>query len=289
MTYDHIKIAETSWVHCVCPHKSHGSTSADGSGRIAIVWSKLMPPNVPLRPLLPSMESKFSIIIATTGNSQTMPSSRRTMICANNWPFVVSMPIFKMSLPIAPSATSQRAPASNWCMLVLAGRRQCTSHYGPVACATLRSSTIAYGTSAGGLHIEARAFQLNSCCCNTAHVHTFGCPVFALQHALASGNQLPRLLLCARLGLNHGPSLMHTRNVYLVLNLITGCVSPQYHCCFNDFFETMCNGGPDVSGTICWQQLAGLDQATHILFEMSASTPHSIMYHKTLSEDTIPL
>jgi hypothetical protein len=27
--------------------------------------------------------------------------------------------------------------------------------------------------------------------CNMKHVHTFGCPVFALQKALASGNQLP--------------------------------------------------------------------------------------------------
>ncbi len=26
----------------------------------------------------------------------------------------------------------------------------------------------------------------------------------------------------------------------MVLNLITGCVSPQYHCCFDDFFETTC-------------------------------------------------
>jgi hypothetical protein len=27
--------------------------------------------------------------------------------------------------------------------------------------------------------------------CNMKHAHTFGCPVFALQNALASGNQLP--------------------------------------------------------------------------------------------------
>jgi hypothetical protein len=71
--------------------------------------------------------------------------------------------------------------------------------------------------------------------CNMKHVHTFGCPVFALQNALASGNQLPRWSPRACLGLNLGPSPMYARNVYLVLNLITGCVSPQYHCRF-DFF-----------------------------------------------------
>jgi hypothetical protein len=93
---------------------------------------------------------------------------------------------------------------------------------------------------------------------NLRRVHTFGCPVFALQNKLASGSQLPRWSPRAHLGLNLGPSLMHARNVYLVLNLVTGCVSPQYHCCFDDFFETMHHGAPNVSGTICWQQLANL-------------------------------
>jgi len=71
---------------------------------------------------------------------------------------------------------------------------------------------------------------------NMKHVHTFGCPVFALQNALASGKSLPRWSPRARLGLNLGLSPTHARNVYLVLNLTTGCVSPQYHCRFNDFF-----------------------------------------------------
>ncbi len=82
---------------------------------------------------------------------------------------------------------------------------------------------------------------------------------------------------------------MHSRNVYLVLNLITGCVSHQYHCCFDDFFETTRHGGPDVSGTICWQQLAGLDQATTILSKVSAPIQRSIMYPETPSEDAISL
>jgi hypothetical protein len=81
---------------------------------------------------------------------------------------------------------------------------------------------------------------------------------------------------------------MHVRNAYLVLNLITGCVSPQYHCRLDDFFETTCHGGPDVSGTICWQQLAGLDRATTILSKVSAPIQRSIMYPGTPSEDTIP-
>jgi hypothetical protein len=97
------------------------------------------------------------------------------------------------------------------------------------------------------------------------HVHTFACPVFALKNALASGKLLPRWFPHARLGLNLGPSPTHARNVYLILNLMTGCVSPQYHCQFDDFVEATCHSGPDVSDTICWQQLAGLFCAAQII------------------------
>ncbi len=123
---------------------------------------------------------------------------------------------------------------------------------------------------------------------NMKHVHTFGCPVFALQNALASGKSLPRWSPRARLGLNLGPSPVHARNVYLVLNLTTGCVSPQYHCRFDDFFETTRHGGPDVSGTISWQQIAGLDRASMILSEMSAPIQRSAMYPESLSEGDVP-
>jgi hypothetical protein len=116
------------------------------------------------------------------------------------------------------------------------------------------------------------------------HMHTFGCPVFALQNTLASGNTLPRWSPRARLGLNLGPSPNHTQNVYLVLNLITGCLSPQYHCKFDDFFETTHHGGPDVSGTICWQRLAGLTQTNQILSDIARPTGHTTMLNEMLSD-----
>ncbi len=111
----------------------------------------------------------------------------------------------------------------------------------------------------------------------------FACPVFALQNALASGKLLPRWSPRARLGVNVGPSPTHARNVYLVLNLMTGCVSPQYHCRFDDFFEMARHGRPDVSNTICWQQLAGLSCAAQILSDLAQPTQSS-----TVSQ-TIPL
>ncbi len=79
------------------------------------------------------------------------------------------------------------------------------------------------------------------------HHHVFGCPVFALENDLAVGSSIPHWSPHARLGVNLGSSPSHARNVYLVLNLHTGCISPQYHCQFNDFFETMRHGGPEVS------------------------------------------
>jgi hypothetical protein len=125
--------------------------------------------------------------------------------------------------------------------------------------------------------------------CNMKHVHTIACPVFALDNALASGNSLPRWLPRARLGFNLGPSPTHAWNVYLVLNLITGCVSPHYHCRFDDFFETIRHGGPDISGTICWQQLAGLSHTDQILLEFVQPTQSSTVQNETLSETPVPL
>ncbi len=80
---------------------------------------------------------------------------------------------------------------------------------------------------------------------------------------------------------------MHAR-MYLVLNLSTGCVSPQYHCRFDNFFETTCHNGPGVSGTISWQLLVGLVCAEMILSEVSAPTQHSGMYPETQSEANVP-
>ena len=47
------------------------------------------------------------------------------------------------------------------------------------------------------------------------HNHTFGCPVFAFQNALAAGGKLPKWSPGARLGLNLGPSpIMHKMSIW---------------------------------------------------------------------------
>jgi hypothetical protein len=123
---------------------------------------------------------------------------------------------------------------------------------------------------------------------NMKHVHTFACPVFALQNALAAGNAVPKWSPRAQLGLNLGPSPMHARNVYLVLNLSTRLFSPQYHCCFEDFFETTKYGGPDVSVSSTWQQLARLGHANEIPSQGLLQMLHSPMSTETPSDIDVP-
>jgi hypothetical protein len=94
------------------------------------------------------------------------------------------------------------------------------------------------------------------------HHHAFGFPVFALENDLAAGSSILHWSPHAHLGVNLGSSPSHARNVYLVLNLHTGCISPQYHCQFDNFFEMVKHSGPDVSVPSAWQQLFGLTAMT---------------------------
>ena len=88
--------------------------------------------------------------------------------------------------------------------------------------------------------------------------HTFGCPVFILDNALAPGKTIPRWSSRARLGLNLGLSPFHVWNVFLILNLNTGLVSLQFHYHFDDFFETTQHNRPDITMPSVWKQLEWL-------------------------------
>ena len=87
--------------------------------------------------------------------------------------------------------------------------------------------------------------------------HAFACPVFALQDSLSAGNTIPKWSPRSRLGLNLGPSPNHARNVNLILNLNTRLVSPQFHCRYDDFFETTKHSERDIVTSANWKQLAG--------------------------------
>ena len=78
-----------------------------------------------------------------------------------------------------------------------------------------------------------------------------------------------------------GPSTEHARNVYLVLNPVTGLVSPQYHCRFDDSFESVRLQSPEVTVPNTWRQLSKLTQDnTSNLWE-----PHGIPSTSAFQED----
>ena len=62
---------------------------------------------------------------------------------------------------------------------------------------------------------------------NLNNMHTFDSPLYALNNTLQSGkSSIQKWDPRARLRINLGPSLHHTRSVILVLNLTTGIVFP---------------------------------------------------------------
>jgi hypothetical protein len=72
------------------------------------------------------------------------------------------------------------------------------------------------------------------------HHHPFGCPIYVLDGNLQSGNKAGKKWADrARLGVNLGFSPQHSKSVSLILSLKTGLVSPQYHCQFDEAFQTV--------------------------------------------------
>ena len=90
------------------------------------------------------------------------------------------------------------------------------------------------------------------------HVHTFGSPVYVLDSRLQAGRRVPKWERKARVGMYLGSSPRHSRKVALVLSLVTGLVSPQFHCQFDDHFDTLkpSAGNPNIKSH--WQAKAGL-------------------------------
>ncbi len=89
-------------------------------------------------------------------------------------------------------------------------------------------------------------------------LHVFCAPIFALSNELASGSSLPKWSPWCRLGIYLGPSNEHAQNVCLVLNPNTGLVSPQYHCWFDDFFESVRFQSPKLTVPTTLQSLSKL-------------------------------
>jgi transposase InsO family protein len=88
--------------------------------------------------------------------------------------------------------------------------------------------------------------------------HHFGCPTYVLKKELQVQQKIRKWSDRTRVGINLGYSSRHALNVSLILNLQTGLVSPQYHCQYDDLFETTTGTQVRSIPTSQWQYKAGL-------------------------------
>jgi len=89
----------------------------------------------------------------------------------------------------------------------------------------------------------------------TRFLHVFGCPVYVLQGPLQSGGPFPKWKDRSRVGINLGHSAQHAASVSLILNPQTGFISPQFHCVYDDNFDSA-KSDPNFNDE--WARLAGL-------------------------------
>ena len=89
----------------------------------------------------------------------------------------------------------------------------------------------------------------------TKFLHPFGCPVYVLHHKLQGGGRIPKWDERSRVGVYLGHSKQHATSVALILNPKSGFVSPQFHCVFDDQFDSVAN---DANFNDLWAQKAGL-------------------------------
>ena len=101
---------------------------------------------------------------------------------------------------------------------------------------------------------------------NLKHFHPFGCPVYVLQAPLQTRNPFPKWGERSRIGIFLCHSPHHASSVPLILSTQTGLVSPQFHCVFDDNFDTVKREQADPS---LWKSKAHLQDSKDQVIEKS--------------------
>ena len=101
---------------------------------------------------------------------------------------------------------------------------------------------------------------------NLKHFHPFGCPVYVLQAPLQTRSPFQKWGEHSRLGIFLCHSPHHASSVPFVLSTQTGLVSPQFHCVFDDDFDTVKKEQADMS---IWKIKAHLQEAKEKVLEKS--------------------
>ena len=89
------------------------------------------------------------------------------------------------------------------------------------------------------------------------HQHHFGCPVYVLDKNIQDGKKARKWIDRTRIGINLGPSPKHASSVALILSLQTGLVSPQFHCSYDDLFESTTGTQARAMPKSHWQYKCG--------------------------------
>ena len=83
-----------------------------------------------------------------------------------------------------------------------------------------------------------------------SNCHVWGCPTYVLEWKLHNpGLNIPKWYTISRRGVNMGFINMHSTQVELVINLLTGSISQQYNAIFDDMFST------EMSGTAAYSEV----------------------------------
>ena len=101
---------------------------------------------------------------------------------------------------------------------------------------------------------------------NLKHFHPFGCPVYVLQAPLQMTNPFPKWGERSRIGIFLCHSPHHASSVPLILSTQTRLVSQQFHCVFDDNFDTVKREQADTS---LWKIKAHLQETKEQVLEKS--------------------
>ena len=116
-----------------------------------------------------------------------------------------------------------------------------TIHLWPYA---LRMANQAYNATPLNAHLNKQSpnkiFDNSAVDINPKHWKPFGCPTYVLKAELQGTKGIhPKWDARSHAGIYLRQSLIHNRNVALVLNIHTGYVSPQFHVKFDESFRTV--------------------------------------------------
>jgi len=119
----------------------------------------------------------------------------------------------------------------------------------------------------------------------TRFLHPFGCPVYVLSDDLQGGKSIPRWDERSRVGVYVGHSAQHSPTVSLILNPQTGYISPQFHCVFDDNFDTP---SQDAKFSAIWEEKAGFKGNTDVYVEIHKHLNYPISKRPLVFRPDVP-